>query len=90
MKKQEPVTHIVKSFDGGNNLRYTRHTSLADAQKEKRHRITEAFHRYVMILTVEEIHITLNKAGGPVTGWREVIPDKAPAKRPAQHRQAVR
>ncbi len=75
----KPITHIVKSFDGAHNLVYTRHTSLADAQEEHRFRREHAFHRSVMILTVEEIHIPLDKASGPVTAWREVTPAKRPA-----------
>jgi hypothetical protein len=67
-----PITHIVRSFDAGGSLRCTPHTSLAEAQKEQRHRISEAFHRRVIILPVEEIKIPLDKVGGPVTAWREV------------------
>lgn len=80
------TTHIVRSRDAAGLIRCTPHDSHADAERERRHRVTECFHHNVIIITVEPVEIELQS--GPVIAWRPAV-DAQPAKRPAARQEKV-
>lgn len=83
----QPITHIVRSYDARGQRRYTSHEGIEAAIAERQYRRDNLCDFQIEIVEVQPVEIPVRS--GPVIGYRP-LGEQRPAKRPAGQRERVR